>query len=188
MRKSLLAGGAFAVAAAVAVWLGEFFGLELDSFALLGVALGAVVALVPDGRPGVRLAGFGCGLVVTLIGYAVRAALLPDTTSGRAIAAFIMIALCVLVVAASIGRIPLWSTLLGAGAMFGAYEEIYAAAPPEFTSSSVSTLTSLVFTAGLGFLVASFFAPSAEVHHRSTAAPAKLSYLDDNDNTMERAK
>lgn len=190
MRKSLLAGLVIALASAVAVWLGDFFGLELDSIALLGVALGAVVALVPAGSPGLRLVGFLGGIVVTWIGYVIRAALLPDTASGRAVAAFIIVALCTVVVAASLGKISFWSTLLGAGALVGAYESVYAAAPPEVASTSVSTVTTLLLTVGIGYLAASFFAPAN--WSSSEADPYRVrgrhGYDSDRLDAMEHAK
>ena len=187
MRKTMLAGVVLALAAALAVWLGDFFGLELDSVALLGAALGAVVALVPDGRPGLRLSGFLAGIVVTWIGYVVRAALLPDAASGRAVAALVIVLLCTVVVAAAMGRIPFWSTLVGVGALVGAYETTYAAAPPEIATTSVSTVTALLMTAGIGFLAASFFAP-APVGAQPPRTSGRHQDSDDNLELMESAK
>jgi len=183
MRKTLLAGALVAVAVAIAIWVGALFGLELESVALLGVALGAVVALVPDGRPGFRLAGFSGGIVVTMIGYFIRAAALPDTTSGRAIAAFIMLALCAVVAGVSVGRIPLWTTLVGGAAFFGAYEAAYAVAPPEVASTSVSTLTTLLLTAASGFLAASFVAAAPSDAPQTVGRHSES----DDDKLMERA-
>ena len=165
MRTSLLAGGIVVVAAVLAVVLGAPFGLELDTYALIGVAMGAVVALVPDGRPGLRFTGFAAGVLVAWVGYLVRAALLPDTVGGRAAATFLVLALCVVVATVAAGRIPVWSTFAGAATFFGAYEATFAAAPPEVVSTSVTALTAVALTAALGFLAASFFAPS-------TVAPA----------------
>jgi hypothetical protein len=160
MRTSLLAGGIVVVTAVLAVLLGAPFGLELDSYALIGVAMGAVVALVPDGRPGLRLAGFASGVLVTWIGYLVRAALLPDTLGGRAAATFLVLALCVVIAAVAQGGIPVWSTLAGAATFFGAYEAAFAAAPPEVATTSLTALTAVALTGALGFLAASFFAPA----------------------------
>ena len=159
MRTSLLAGGIVVVAAVLAVVLGAPFGLELDTYALIGVAMGAVVALVPDGRPGLRFAGFAAGVLVAWVGYLVRAALLPDTVGGRAAATFLVLALCVVVATVAAGRIPVWSTFAGAATLFGAYEAAFAAAPPEVVSTSMTALTAVALTAALGFLSASFFAP-----------------------------
>jgi hypothetical protein len=161
MRRTLLAGLLLAVAAVVVVWVSAVFGLELESVALLGAALGAVVALVPDRTPLARLGGFAAGFVAAWIGYLLRAGLLPDTAGGRAVAVGLVVLLCVGITAASVGRLPLWSTLLGTAALSGAYEFTYAAAPPEVMSTSVSTATTLLFNVAVGFLAAALIAPSA---------------------------
>ena len=74
MRRNLLAGLCLAVAAGLLVVVGAALDLELESVALLGAALGAVVALVPDRTPLVRLGGFAAGFVAALVGYVLRAA------------------------------------------------------------------------------------------------------------------
>src|SRR6478672_783735 len=113
MRRTLLAGVVLAVAAVLVVVVSAIFDLELESVALLGGALGAVVALVPDRTPLARLGGFAAGFVAAWIGYALRAAVLPDTSAGRAVAVGLVVLLCVGVTALSMNRLPLWSTLLG---------------------------------------------------------------------------
>lgn len=159
MRKSLLAGVLLAVAAVVVVLVSAAFGLDLESVALLGAALGAVVALVPDRTPAVRLGGFAAGFLVAWLGYVLRAAMLPDTAGGHAAAVGLVVLLCVAVTAVSRGRIPLWTTLLGTAALSGAYELTYVAAPPEVLSTSMTTATTLLFNVGVGFLAAALVAP-----------------------------
>lgn len=156
MRRTLLAGGLVAVAAVVAMLLGAAFNLEIESVALLGAALGAVIALVPDGRPGYRLIGFVTGVVAALVVYLLRAGVLPDSLGGRVVAILVVLAICVAVAAASGARVPLWATLVGVGAFVGAYEAAYVAAPAEAADTAISHLTMLLFPAALGFLAASF--------------------------------
>ncbi len=191
MRKTLVAGVILAAAAVLVVLISSALDLELESVALLGGALGAVVALVPDRTPLVRLGGFAAGFVVAWVGYAVRAALLPDTAGGRAVAVGLVVLLCVGITAVSMDRLPLWTTLLGTAALTGAYEFTYAAAPPELASTSVSTATTLLFNVAVGFLAAAILAPTSEPDraphaHRdetpsddSTAATASDARLDD---------
>jgi hypothetical protein len=182
MRRTLVAGVVLAVAAVVVVLVSSALDLELESVALLGGALGAVVALVPDRTPFVRLGGFAAGFVAAWIGYVVRAALLPDTAGGRAVAVGLVVLLCVGVTAASLGRLPLWTTLLGTAALTGAYEFTYAAAPPELASTSVSTATTLLFNVAVGFLAAALVAPSAPSDGSGRtrhAKPAHSTNLDD---------
>ncbi|MFL6003139.1 MAG: hypothetical protein ACJ72P_10055 [Nocardioides sp.] len=159
MRKSIFAGLVLALAAALVMWLSDFFDLELDSVVLLGVAVGAVVAMVPDRTPLARFLAFAAGFAAAWIGFLVRAALLPDTAGGRAVAVGLVLLLCVAVAALSVGRAPLWATLLGAAAMSGGYEYTYSAAPPEVASTSVSAATSLLFCLAAGYLVAATVAP-----------------------------
>lgn len=175
MRKTLLVGLVLVVAAVLVVLLSAAFDLELEPAALLGVALGAVVALVPDRTPLMRLAGFMGGLVAAWVGYLLRAGVLPDSAGGRAVAVGLVIALAVGVAAAGFGRIPLWSCLLGAAGLAGAYEYTYAAAPPEVTSTSVTSVTTLLLTFAIGFLASAFLAPAGErpAERRRWAAPRR---------------
>ncbi len=191
MRKTLVAGVILAAAAVLVVLISSALDLELESVALLGGALGAVVALVPDRTPLARLGGFAAGFVAAWIGYVARAALLPDTAGGRAVAVGLVVLLCVGITAVSMDRLPLWTTLLGTAALTGAYEFTYAAAPPELASTSVSTATTLLFNVAVGFLAAAVLAPASEPGrtpraHRddtpsddSTAATSSDARLDD---------
>ena len=160
MRRTLLVGLALVVGAVLAVYISSWFDLELESVVLVGVALGAVIALVPDRSPLMRLAGFAGGFVAAWIGYFVRAALLPDSTGGRAVAIGLIIVLAVAIAAVSMERIPLWSTLVGAAAMAGAYEFTFDVAPPEVASTSVSTATALLLTVAIGYLAAALAVPA----------------------------
>lgn len=159
MRRTLVAGVVLAAAAVLVVLLSSAFDLELESVALLGAALGAVVALVPDRTAPARVAGFAAGFVIGFIGYVMRVKFLPDSTSGRAVAVGLVVVLCVAVVAATLDRIPLWAVLLGTAAVAGAYEFTYAEAPSELPTTAVSTATTLLFNVAVGFLAAAIFAP-----------------------------
>lgn len=192
MRKTLLVGLVLTVAAVLAVFVGSWLDLEIESVALLGVTLGAVVALVPDRTPLMRLAGFVGGFIAAWVGYFLRAGMLPDTTTGRAVTAGIVVALAVAIAAATMGRVPLWSTLLGAGAFVGAYEYAYSVAPPEIATTSVSTATALLFTAAIGFLAAALMTPAAEAPPRERARRVRTRDDDDAtarfDDMMEKTK
>jgi hypothetical protein len=176
-RNTLYAGAVLALAAMFAVLAGSALDLDLESVALLGAAMGAVIALVPDRTPLSRLAGFTAGFLIGWAGYIIRAQFLPDTSTGRAIAVGVAVAICVGVAALSMDRLTLWTVLLGAGAFAGAYEFTYNAAPPEILSTSLSTATTMLFNVGVGFLAGVAVAPmSGETperpHRRTPAAPA----------------
>src|SRR4051812_39433179 len=178
MRKTLVAGVVLAVAAVLVVLISAAFDLDLESVALLGAALGAVIALVPARTPLFRLAGFGAGFVIGWLGYVLRATLMPDTASGRAVAVGLVVLLCVAVAAVSLERLPLWTVLLGTGAVSGAYEFTYTAAPPELASTSVTTATTLLFNVAVGFLAAAIFAPAGADRAPTTRRAASRTALD----------
>jgi hypothetical protein len=161
MRKSLIVGALLALAAAVILWLGELLGLDLQHVALLGAALGGVVGLVQTESAVGRVGGFLVGFVFAWIGFAVRAAILPDSTSGRAVAAFVVMLACAVACALSFGRMPLWSALVGAAAIVGAYEETYTNSPSEFLAQSPTAATTVLLTAAMGFLVTSWLTAAA---------------------------
>lgn len=160
MRTTLLTGLALVLGGVVVILLGSSLDLELESTALMGAALGAVVALVPDRTPVVRIVSFLGGLVIAWVGYFVRAGLLPDTSTGRAAALVVVVVLCVALVAASLNRLPLWAVLLGAAAMAGGYEASYAVAPSEVLDTSISAVTTIVLTVAAGFLAAALVSPT----------------------------
>lgn len=159
MTRNVVGGFVLAVMAALVVGLGEFLGLDLQHVALLGAALGGVIGLVPDRNPWQRIVGFGVGFVFAWIGFAVRAAVLPDSAGGRAVAAFLVLAACMVVSAATMTRLPLWSMLVGAAAIVGAYEETYTNAPSQFVRESPAAATTVLLAAALGYLATAFLGP-----------------------------
>ena len=162
MRKTLLVGVVLTVTAVLVVVLSDMFDLKLDAVTLFGVTLGAVVALVPDRTPAMRLVGFAVGFVAVWAAYLLRAGMLPDSTGGRAVAVALVMVVCVAVAALSMGRVPLWASLLGAAALTGAYEYTYTLAPAEVTGTSMTAATSLLMTAAFGFLVVALVAPGSD--------------------------
>lgn len=156
MRRTLITGGLLASFAALLAQFGGAFGLDEIRSALLGAAVGAVLGLVPgDDSPLARAAGFLVGFGLGWVGYALRAGVLPDTGSGRALAAFLVIAVLTGICAATLGWLPLWSGLLGIAAIAGAYEYAFGLNPTAFTSQSVTAATTVLLAAAVGFLVGS---------------------------------
>ena len=167
MRRSLIAGLVLAVFAALIIGLGQLFGLDLQPVALLGAAIGGVLGLVPHRFPLGKLGGFVLGFVVAWIGYALRAAVLPDAPSGRAVAVFLVVAVIAAGCAVSADRMPLWSGLLGAAAIAGAYEAIYTNAPSQFLQESPTAATTVLLAAALGYLATTL---TGEWQEREAAA------------------
>lgn len=171
MRSTLIAGGVLTVGAVLVVVVSAGLSLDIESVALMGAATGAVVALVPDGSPAFRLVGFVIGFVAAWIGYLLRAALLPDTTSGHAVAVAVVVIVCTLGAALSRGHIPLWSTLLGTAALTGSYEDKFIAAPSQVLSTSTASSTSVLCAVALGFFAASLVAPGVRGDQQDAVPP-----------------
>lgn len=152
MRRSMIAGLVLAVFAALIIGLGELFGFDLQHVALLGAAIGGALGLIRHPYAWGRIAGFLVGFLAAWVGFALRAAVLPDSAAGRAVAAFLVILICALACGFSQGRLPLWSALLGAAAIVGAYEEIYTNAPSQFVSQSVEAGTTVLLAVAFGYL------------------------------------
>lgn len=169
MRRTAVGGTVLAVIAFLLVQFGQALGLELERVALTGAALGAVVALVPDRAPLFRALGFAGGFLLAWAGYALRAGMLPDTSLGRALAALVVVLLLMGVALATGTRVPLWSLLTGAAAMSAAYETTFMITPSAFPYESPPAATQMALAAGVGYLAASFLAPTAE-HHRDGGA------------------
>ena len=155
MLRSLLSVVVLAFCAAFVLLIGG--GSELEHVALLGAVLGGVIGLVPHDPPLGKLGGFALGFVTTWAFFGIRAALLPDTTMGRAVAAFLVVLIAGVGVAISNGRVPFWSVLVGVAAMSGAYETSFTDSPPQFMTTSPLAATSVLLAAGFGFLGAVIF-------------------------------
>lgn len=151
LGRTVVAGLVLAVVATLAVTFGDALGLDLETAALVGAACGGVLGLVSDRGPWARLGGFMLGLIIAWAGYGLRAAVLPDTSGGRAIATFLVLALCVALSAATLARLPLWSFLVGVAAMAGAYETTFMISPPDFVKQSTTAATTVLVMAALGF-------------------------------------
>lgn len=140
------------VLGALVVDHGGQFGIQLIHLGEMGLAIGAVLGLVPDRAPGWRAGSFAAGFVAAWLGFALRAGLLPDIPLGRAIATAIVLGLVTIATTASFGRLPLWAGLLGVAAFSGGYETTFSANPTTFLSDSMTDATTIALAVGLGFL------------------------------------
>lgn len=162
MNSLFVRGFVLALFGAMTVLFGRALALDLDQVALLGVALGAVIGLVPDQPIINRIGGFAIGFALAWVGYAVRAAVLPDVPMGRAVAVFGVVAVAGVLVGLTAGRLPLWSALIGAAAMVGAYEQTYAASPSLFTTDSPTAATTVLLASAMGVLGSTLFGPGRD--------------------------
>ena len=150
MLRTLLSGVVLALFTAVVLLIGG--GSELEHVALLGAALGGVIGLVPHDPPLGKLGGFALGFAMAWMAFAIRAAVLPDSTIGRAVAAFVVILILGGAAAISAGKVPLWSSLVGAAAMVGAYETAYTSSPPTFLTTSPEAASTVLLAAAFGYI------------------------------------
>ncbi len=157
MIRTLLVGAVLAVAAAVALILGDGLGWDLDPYILVGVGAGAILGVVVDRGPVGRILAFLAGIVVTAVGYALRAAVLPDNTNARALAAVIVILLIALIAGAARKWLPFWAGLVGMVALAGAYEEEFTRSPGSLLTTLPPALASVLITAAVGFAATVFF-------------------------------
>jgi hypothetical protein len=190
----LIAGAILAIAAAALTGAGDVLGLDLGRFALLGIAVGAVLGIVPSRVPpagavpprtvpsaaaGGRAGAWAAGVLAAWLGYAARLALLPDTSLGRAVAVAVVVLAVTAVAALSLGWLPLWAGLLGVASMVAAYDATFAGGATTFWSDSTGAVTTLALAAGLGFLATSLMvhavpAPEgAGPRHAETPVPGQ---------------
>ena len=163
MRNTLFTGLLLVAAVLLTVLFGSWFDLETAQTTLVGVASGAVVVLAaPAGRVGRTLGAFALGVFFTLVGYVLRAAMLPDTSGGVAAFGVIVVVLCTLTALVTRERLALWAQLLGAASFAGAYEAAYNVAPPQVATTAITSLTTLALCVAMGFLAASLVAPRPE--------------------------
>lgn len=153
-KSSLIAGILLTILGAVVIDHGAHFGLQLIHLGEMGLAVGAVLGLVPDRAPAWRAGSFAVGFVAAWLGFALRAGLLPDIPLGRAIATVVVLALVTVAAGVSFGRLPLWAGLLGVAAFSGGYETTFSNSPTSFISDSMTDATTIALAVGLGFLAA----------------------------------
>jgi len=155
MRASMFTGVLVTIAVVVLIAVSSALGLQIEQYALAGVLAGAVVGLVADRSPWARLLAFVVGFVAAWVGFVLRAALLPDTDGGRAAAAVITLAICLVAVAIGRGtRLPMWATFVGVLLFAAAYEAGFLAAEPEVATTSLDAATSLLVAVAVGYVVA----------------------------------
>jgi hypothetical protein len=172
--RILAAGLALAALAGCLVAFGDTLGLDLQLYALFGLAIGASVGLA-TGHPAVKAAGFLIGFVVGWGAYALRAAVLPDTSTGRAISAVLVVTVLTVVAAAWRSRSVFVAELLGLAALAGAYETTFNTLPSAFRSTSVIAATTVLFAAAFGYLLSQLIGAAPSDGDEAGPTPARPS-------------
>lgn len=186
MRRVLVAGFVLAVLAALALWVGNQFSIALGS-TIFGVALGAVLALVPNLSPGKKIGGYLIGLVITFVMFAVQALFLPLASIGSIVGAFITVLVITIVAALLHSKIPFWTFLLGVAALGGAYGTQFLAAPQNFATEGIAAFGSILFISALGFLgaVIAELIPSSDENEAALEQSASSKATSSSDSTPE---
>jgi len=174
MKRIFVLGTLLAVFTFLAVVLGSWAQLGLDNV-LFATGCGALLGLIPNKGPGVRIGAFFLGFVIGVLGYLFRAAVLPDSVIAQGIAAFIGIMIVTLICGLTRGRLPFWAAILGLIAITGAYNATFTAAPYDFIQSALATTGSLVLCAGVGMLaivIGQFFVGPEENDEPASTQPS----------------
>jgi hypothetical protein len=171
VRRTIIAGLILAVVAWVLLGTDVFASGspsgDLTQSGMLGIAVGAALALVPYPAPALaappdglfgRALAWAVGLLTAWAGYALWAAVLPDTAGGRAAGAVLVVLLLTAVAAASAGRLPFWALMLGVVSLVGAYETTFSANPTAFVGDSTTAATRVALATALAFCLVALVA------------------------------
>jgi hypothetical protein len=171
MGKTFGAGLLFIAAAIVTIVVASALNLEIDSV-FFGLAIGGVLAFVSDrSAVGWRIGAFVVGLIVTMAGYLIRILALNESLIGQILFAVIVGILIMAICGLSSGRLPLWSGLLGAAFVIGAYESNFLAAPQDITTNLFTNVSMALVPMAIAFLFGIFIKPDSFNHEHPQDAP-----------------
>jgi hypothetical protein len=146
MRRALTGGLMLAVVVVLVALLGSALHLSV----LWPIVLGAAVLLVPGDHTAGRLVMLIAGAVAAWMGYALRAAVLPDLPISLGLAVAVPVLLVAVLAAATAGRLPLWAGLAGLAGFSGVYDAAFRANPTGFVADSLTAMTALLLAVALG--------------------------------------
>lgn len=150
---TLIRGAIVAGAIALAVLLSTVIGLASP----WPVLLTAAIAIVRPVRPG-PIVALLVGAAAWWLAMALRAGVLPDTTTSAVFAAVLAVLISTAAAAATREWLPLWGGLAGSALFAGLYEPVFADAPTAFLADSPLAFASVVVAVGIGGLAAALVA------------------------------
>ena len=167
----LIGGLVLAVFAMGAYMLQDQLGTPAIAYTVLGLAIGAIVGMLPDADPVARLMGFMLGLLLAFASYVVRGGYLPYTKWWSA--AVVLVLLAIITGIAALFRSSTWfvSMLLGAGILYGMVELQFQAAPSAYLASSALAFLSILFSFGIGYMVSTVLGIKLVPASRAGTAP-----------------
>src|SRR5271169_6852557 len=168
----LIGGLVLAVFAGVIYLLPDQLGTPAIAYTVFGLAIGAVVGMLPDADPVARLMGFTLGLLLAFASYVVRGGFLPYTKWWSA--GVVVLLLAIITGIAVLFRSITWfaSMLLGAGILYGVVELQFQAAPSAYLASLALAFLSILFSFGLGYMVTTVLGVKLVSTSRAGTAPS----------------
>jgi hypothetical protein len=152
---TLIGGLSLAVLAFVAYMLPGELGKLAVSYTVVGLAMGAVVGLLPGADPANRISAYFAGLFLAFASYVARGGLLPYTKGSAAIVVPLMLLIITGITAVVRSRAWFVLLLLGAGTMYGLVEPAFTAAPSAYLATAGLPFVGILLGFALGYTVSS---------------------------------
>ena len=118
-----------------------------------GIAIGAILALVPATGYFGRMAMFLLGGAIGTLMFLLRGGLFPQTPTGVMLAWAVTVLILTIIWIASVGYWPLWAGLLGTVLVEAAYENRFAFKPPLVTSDLLPYIFPCLVASAISFVV-----------------------------------
>jgi len=155
--RTLIAGVTLAVCA-LAIYLleGQLSQLAV-TYAVIGMVMGVVVALLPGADPTNRMLSFVVGTLLAFASYVARGGLLPYTKVASGIVVMLMLLIITGITALFRSRTWFVGMLLGAGIMYGLVEPLFTEGPSAYLAAAGLALAGTLLGFGVGYTVSSLF-------------------------------
>lgn len=164
---TLIGGFSLAVLALVVYLLGT----PLIAYTVLGLAMGAIVGLLPGADPANQICAYFAGLLLAFASYVVRGGLLPYTKGSAAIVVLLLLLVVTGITAVVRRRAWFVLMLLGVATMYGTVESAFQAAPSAYMTLAGLTFVGILLGFGLGFAVSALLGLEL-VPYRPNPAPS----------------
>lgn len=169
----MIIGGLLLAVFALVIYLlpGEL-GTPAIAYTVFGLALGAIVGMLPGADPVARLMGFTLGLLLAFASYVVRGGYLPYTKWSSAVVVLLLLAIITGITV--LFRSGTWfvSMLLGAGTLYGAVELQFQEAPSAYLASLALAFLSILLGFGIGYMVSAVLGLEVVPTSGAGAAPS----------------
>jgi hypothetical protein len=185
--RTLIGGFSLAVFAVAIYLLEGDLGKLAIAYTVVGLAMGAVVGLMPGADPANRISAYFAGLLLAFASYVARGGLLPYTKGSAAVVVLLMLVVVTGITAVVRSRAWFVLMLLGVGTMYGLVEPQFQAAPLAYFASAGAALVGILLGVGVGFTVSELLelelvpykpnpALASQATAGSTAAPVSPSH------------